>query len=68
MFAPSFGKNRSGRKPRLLQMPNIRRGFAPGRSGDDAVAARVHGGSIVSSSGNDSATPAPWRKRRRDMA
>jgi hypothetical protein len=40
-------------------MPNILRGFAPGRSGDAAVAARANGGNMASSNGNDSATPAP---------
>ena len=49
-------------------MPNIRRGFAPGTSGDEAVAARANGGSIASRNGSDSAMPVPRKKWRRDMA
>ena len=60
------GKNRSGSTPRFWQMANIRRGFAPGASGDDVCAARANGESIESSIGSASATPAPCRKSRRD--
>src|SRR5262245_41037223 len=49
-------------------MPNMRRGLAPGASGDDAVAARAKGGSIASRNGSDSRMPDPRRKWRRDMA
>jgi hypothetical protein len=48
-------------------MPNIRRGLAPGASGDEAVAARAKTGSIESRNGSDSAMPAPWRNRRREI-
>src|SRR6186713_1217119 len=60
------GKNRSGRTPRLLQMPNIRRGLALGASEEDA--ARTNRDCIASSNGSDIATPTPRRKRRRDRA
>ncbi len=50
-------------------MPNIRRGVAPGASGDDvASAARASAGIIESSSGKAMAMPAPRRNRRRDSA
>ena len=46
-------------------MPSIRRGFAPGASGDEDVAARTNGASIDSRNGSERAMPAPCRKRRR---
>src|SRR5262245_19733286 len=49
-------------------MPSIRRGFAPGASGEDDSAARANAISIDSRNGSDSAIPAPRRKRRRDSA
>src|ERR1044071_8049683 len=47
-------------------MPSIRRGFAPGKRGDDAGAARAKGGSMVSRNGSANAMPAPCRKWRRE--
>src|SRR5688500_11411478 len=49
-------------------MPNIRRGFAFGASGEEDSAARANAGSIDSRNGSESRMPVPWRKRRREMA
>ena len=50
----------------MLQIANIRRGFAAGARGDPARAARAMRGSIELSSGKASTMPAPRRKLRRE--
>src|SRR5687768_5046188 len=49
-------------------MPNMRRGGAPAERGDNDSAARLERPTIESRNGSDRAMPAPWRKRRREIA
>src|SRR5688572_25387496 len=48
-------------------MPNMRRGGVFGESGNSDCAARASGAIIESRNGSDSAIPAPFKKRRREM-
>src|SRR5690348_6625401 len=51
------GKKLPGKSPRLLQMPNTRRGVALGANGEETSADRANGTIIESKNGNAIATP-----------
>src|SRR6185312_1754897 len=61
------GKKLPGRRPRLLQMANIRRGVALGASGEETSADCTNGTTIESKNGSAIATPTPRRKWRREI-
>src|SRR4051812_37938233 len=65
-----FGKKCWGKSPKLLQMPNIRRGLPPGVRAASVLAAMAPAkvGRMASRRGRERTMPAPRRKLRRDRA